>query len=309
MAFSVKAEYNFAFLSLVVAVEIGFILGLLINSFIVAVNIMNWFKERPMTANDQVITSIAIARILLQSACLFHIFVTVFFNSNYLNLFLIIMMVMSNYSSIWLTNLLAIVFFLKIFNFQNVFFQKLKAVVSQKALYFIAGSILLSFFYGVLYTWLDYTTVLANTTESFTVTWTHNMQTSLKYFIYFFLGYTVPFLIYLIILSLLVFFLYFHMSKIKTSSSLLGLDNYYTALKSVACCFLCYSFNVGSNLIVMYYYDSLSIVLINVIFNIFPALHSVFIIYRTPKLKTGLLRLFKCGTSCALNRGGSGPNF
>ncbi|XP_018423966.1 PREDICTED: taste receptor type 2 member 4-like [Nanorana parkeri] len=287
-----EGEYHFAWLSLVVAAGIGFVLGLMIHSFIVVVNVMDWLKGRPVPSSERVIASIGISRFVFQSACLFDMFFAIFLNNNYIQFCLNIMKVMSNYSSIWLTTLLSVIFCTKITNFQNAFFLKLKTIVSQKDVHFVAGSVALSIFYGVLHALLNCTAVLTNTTQASSVAGTSNVQIKLKHFIYFLLGNIVPFLIYFTSSFMVIFFLCFHMIKIKTcSTSSISLDNYYTALKSMLCCVLCYAFHVGSNLIAFYFIDSLSDVWINVILNIFPALHSVILIYKTPKLKTRFLRL------------------
>lgn len=293
MTTSVNGEHNFARLSFVITAGIGFVFGLLIHSFIVAVNIMDWLKRRPVAMSDQVIASLGMSRLIFQFACLFHMFFAIFVDNNYLNFFLIIMKVISNYSSIWLMTLLSVVYCSKISNFQNAFFRTLKTIVFQKAVHFIAGSVIVALFCGALQTLFDLTADLTNSTKAFTVTGTQRMQRNLKYFTFFILGNTVPFLIYFLASLLVIFFLCLHMREMKTNSNYsFKLNTYFTAFKAVTYCFLCYALHVGSNLIALYYVDSLSIVWVNVILNIFPALHSVILIYKTPNLKTQFLRLF-----------------
>nr|DBA25512.1 TPA: hypothetical protein GDO54_009892 [Pyxicephalus adspersus] len=122
--------------------------GLMIQLFIVAVNITDWMKGKPMTEADKIITSLGVSRIFFHLSCLLGLF-AVFSLSHSLYVFLVsnIFIEFSAFSGLWLSTLLSV--FKGSSTFHNVFFLRLKAIISRRVTFLIIASVL--FFHPLHY--------------------------------------------------------------------------------------------------------------------------------------------------------------
>nr|DBA25508.1 TPA: hypothetical protein GDO54_009888 [Pyxicephalus adspersus] len=121
--------------------------------FIVIVNVIDWLKGRSLTAADQIITSIGITRIIFSVCSPFYYF-TYYCTAELRVIFLVLNLVFgitSFFASIWLSSLLSILFCFKISTFRNVFFSRLKTILSQRVLFLIFASVLMAFGYTVMF--------------------------------------------------------------------------------------------------------------------------------------------------------------
>ncbi|XP_073488854.1 LOW QUALITY PROTEIN: taste receptor type 2 member 3-like [Aquarana catesbeiana] len=91
--------------------------GLSLQSFIVAVNVIDWLKGRSMTATDQIITSIGITRIIYLFSCPLHFlsyYCTAGLGTKMLLLY-VFTGIAAGFSSTWLSALVATFFCIKTF--------------------------------------------------------------------------------------------------------------------------------------------------------------------------------------------------
>ncbi|XP_073484957.1 taste receptor type 2 member 4-like [Aquarana catesbeiana] len=147
--------------------------GLVVQLFIVAVNVIDWRKGSSMTGADKMITSIGISRIFFHTLQLLEFFLLFYFVESlyYLpEIFLFITMISflghsSAFSNILLSTLLSIFFYIKISTFHNVFFLSLKAIMSRRVIYLIIACVTLSLGYtsmSVLIPFMSFTNLTQN---------------------------------------------------------------------------------------------------------------------------------------------------
>nr|DBA25511.1 TPA: hypothetical protein GDO54_009891 [Pyxicephalus adspersus] len=143
--------------------------GISIQSFIVAVNVINWLKGRSVMAVDQIITSIGITRIIFQFSCPLHYLSYICFAQLgtkflVLNLFTGIA---AGFSSTWLSALLSIFFCFRISTFTKAFFVYLKSILSQRVVCLIITSVMLGFGYSLMS--IVFFTMISTFTKAFFV--------------------------------------------------------------------------------------------------------------------------------------------
>lgn len=151
MSNSTEGKYNNIWLPVATS-GIFTLAGLLVESFIVAVNVIDWLKGRLMKATDQIITSIGISRFFCLISSLLYMFSELYSTKFDIRFYLFIVCTWqtSDFSSIWLSTLLSIFFSFRISTFQNVFFLYLKAIISRRVVYLIFASVLLGFIYSFI---------------------------------------------------------------------------------------------------------------------------------------------------------------
>ncbi|XP_052028886.1 taste receptor type 2 member 110-like [Apodemus sylvaticus] len=106
------------------------LMGILENGLIAVVNIMDWAKRRRMSSVDQILTALALIRLIyvwsvVTGILLFISCPRLLMSSKMLTAVGIIWIV-NNHFSIWLSTCLGVFYFLKIANFSNSFFLYLK---------------------------------------------------------------------------------------------------------------------------------------------------------------------------------------
>ncbi|XP_028636742.1 taste receptor type 2 member 123-like [Grammomys surdaster] len=104
--------------------------GILENGFIALVNIMDWVKRRRISTVDEILTAVALTRLIF--VCSMLICILLFILRPHLNMrselltAMSIIWVVNNHFSIWLATCLGVFYFLKIANFSNSIFLYLK---------------------------------------------------------------------------------------------------------------------------------------------------------------------------------------
>ncbi|XP_072265287.1 taste receptor type 2 member 46-like [Pyxicephalus adspersus] len=210
-----------------------------------------------------------------------------------LMLFLYITVNACNLSSIWLTTVFSVIFCLKIANFHNAFFLRLKTTLSQQVVRLIVASILLSICYISLYLWVDSYLNPVKQLRSHSINETEYLT---HVYVFVAMGNSFPFVIYSGSTILLIVSLFLHMKQMKSNSNVTtNLDTYYKAIKFMSFCLLCFMLLMATNVVVLYYYKSLDVIPLTIIWNTFPTLHSMYLIYRTNRLREHFLSILHCG--------------
>ncbi|XP_063775266.1 taste receptor type 2 member 50-like [Pseudophryne corroboree] len=268
----------------------------MINGFIVAVNVTDWMKQRPVTSTDQILTFLAVTRVFYHSACLLDIFLQTLFIEILIKYAVVIKCILafSFYSSIWLTNLLSVVFCLKICNFHNVFFLRLKIMILQRIVCLIIGSVLVSICSSLSYILISIIEIPENSSNK-TSNWGKNYSV-----IYVFLFWNaVPFLIFLISSYLLIFSLCHHMNRMRYDRAVTGqLDTYYKTITFSAVSFLTYAFCCITHVTLWFHQGSPDHLGARFILNVFPTLHSIYLIHVTARLKSHLFEIVQHVSKC-----------
>ncbi|KAG8538130.1 hypothetical protein GDO81_023252, partial [Engystomops pustulosus] len=185
-------------------------IGLMIQTFMVVVSVIDRLKGRPLTPADLLITSIATSRIIFHFlSLLFLLWIT--FNQTFSTTFLIVVGILdisSTNCNIWLSALLSVFYSLKISNFYNVFFLYLKKIISQRLLRVIVVSVLLSIGCSSVEVMMEYVDLRKNSTI-------HNVQRRTFKVLLFLVWNFIPFLFYVISLFPLLGSLCRHMYRMR----------------------------------------------------------------------------------------------
>ncbi|KAM5164229.1 taste receptor type 2 member 64-like [Mantella aurantiaca] len=279
--------------------------GLVIQSFIVAVNVIDWLKGRSVTGADKIISSIGISRIIFHTAYLMSYVSKLSFSEIPLIISMMIDFTLqsSSFSSVWLSTLLSIFFYFKISTFHNIFFTGLKAIILRRVLHLIFASVLFS----VLHSSMFYFTVPR-------MTFMNSTQYYISYYreaqiiSYLYIWWTaLPLIIFFISSLLLIILLGFHMSRMNNHGNMTSsTDTYQRTMKFTVVSFMTCTFNIIV-LLFRAFTELINYFLLFVTINIFPVLHSALLIYVAKKLRHQFFRVFQCGTYCLSNRKSPGP--
>ncbi|XP_077341339.1 taste receptor type 2 member 8-like [Lithobates pipiens] len=272
------------------------------QSFIVIVHLVDHLKGRLLSPVDQILLSLGIMRLCFEVFSLVDAFFIIFLQNVFplpVMIFLYLIVNACNLSNIWLTTVFSVIFCLKIANFHNSFFLRLKNGLSQQVVRLIIGSILLSICFMSLFllvdSYLNPPKQLYSHSKNETEYLTH-------VFIFVAMGNSFPFIIYSSSTILLIASLFLHMKQMKSNSNVTAsLDTYYKAIKFMSFCLLCFLLLVATNVVILHYYYCLNAIVLFIIWHIFPTLHSIYLIYRTNKLRECFLRILPCGTNCQVN--------
>ncbi|XP_063775267.1 taste receptor type 2 member 43-like [Pseudophryne corroboree] len=295
---STEEKYEMQHLSISAAAAITYIAGILINGFIFAVMVTDWVKGRPVTATDQVLTSLGITRIFCLSISLLDVFLHSFFKkSSIIYLIVFCMFEISFYAGIWLSNLLSVVFCLKICNFHNVFFRRLKIIILQRVVSLIAACVLVPLCYFTIFILL---TIIEMPKNSFNTTYTEEVYEIHRYMSV--LWSSGLFLMFLLSSFLLIISLCYHMKRMQRDGTVTGQVNiYYRTITFLTISLVSYAFYFVTNKTLSFSEGSLDDLELICIFNLFPTLHSMYLIYVTARLRTRLSAILQHGTNCWLN--------
>lgn len=192
----------------------------MINSFIVAVSVMDWMKRRPLTAIDQVITALGVSRLMIQASAMTNMFLKLFYQRKFVLKVLLqclcFILVSFSYLCIYLSALLSAVLCLKICTFRNAVFQSLKKQVVQRVVYLILGIAFISLLLSSPTVYEDKAT--KNVTYSERTAYEYEL--SLPFTCYLIFGNIIPFFVQLLSFVLLLVFLHLHLRRMKSRNTL-----------------------------------------------------------------------------------------
>ncbi|XP_073529528.1 taste receptor type 2 member 64-like [Phyllobates terribilis] len=300
MADSTETDTLIQNLGLLILTIIALIPGMPIHTFIIGVNVNDWWKERSMTSVDQIVTSLGISRMCTQFANTLYYFVLMFCTSSldsYISLLIIDMFYLFfKYSNFWQTTLLSMVLCLKISNFRNRLFLYLRRVIPQRTGHFIAASGVFSALNFLIYLWMVLNVMIKHGIYNTTM---DNPNTECIYAnsIYSFtIGAFIPLLFSYISSVLLFSSLYYHTVKMKMSSNLsINLETYYSAMKFVSFTFIYNTISfIGHCVCVFYYYFyCVNLPWLYIMLDFLPTVHSFYLIYRTVNLRSQMSKVLQ----------------
>ncbi|KAG9469298.1 hypothetical protein GDO78_020892, partial [Eleutherodactylus coqui] len=244
-------------LGLLAPALIAFIIGLLIYSFIIGVNVTDWWKGRSVTPVDHIVTSLGISRMCSQSTKAIFLIANRLLLSRqdvYVRLIIRTAYIFFIYLNFWLTSLLSIVLCLKISNFQTRLFLYLRGMIIHRTVYFTIATVLLSAFNCVI----SLTVALSDMHRDGiynTIMTNQSMHcTSINYIYIYTVGGILPLLFYCISSVLLFSSLYNHIRKMVSNLSI-NLETYYSLMKFVSLTFIYNTLYVlGHFVCILYYY-------------------------------------------------------
>ncbi|CAN2390059.1 hypothetical protein PRIEUP_LOCUS95 [Pristimantis euphronides] len=259
MADATQGNTDLQYLGLLIPALITLIPGLLVHSFIIGVNVSDWWKGRSVTAVDQVITSLGISRMCAQFInSLYLDFIRVFLRNVDRHVTLVIGSIFDlfTFANFWLTSLLSIVFCLKISTFHSRLFLYLRGMIIHRTGYLIVASGLLS-------------------TLACLMLLTISITKLIKVFLFV--------------------SLYNHTRNMRNRNLSINLEAYYSAMKFISFTFLYNTvYLISHDTAVIYYYIyCVEVDWLHIVLEFLPVLHSSYLIYRTAKLKSQMSKVLQ----------------
>ncbi|XP_069829451.1 taste receptor type 2 member 39-like [Dendropsophus ebraccatus] len=285
-----------------------FIGALLIHSYIAVTLLVQWLHKKTVTSIDKIVISLGISRVFLQMFSLLDLLFTIYQHSyqdpgNIMHDVIDNLFILFTYCGIWLSTLFTVAFCLKIAPFNPGIFSSLKGIVLRKTVPLIVLSLVVSVSYTLMQQFFVASKSGAqNVTNVFD---TSKIRANLTLFL---LGNIVPTGIYCSSSALLIYSLCLHINKMRTNNTSVhvSMDAYYMTINSMAFCLVCYIFTIISNLVVLFNEFILQVLWVHVILNVFPTIHSIFLIYKTRSLRQHVTVLYDGLVHCMSLGGGSG---
>ncbi|XP_031236883.1 taste receptor type 2 member 110-like [Mastomys coucha] len=130
----------------IIILFVELVIGILGNGFIALVNIMDWTKRRRITSADQILTALALTRLLFVWFMIICILISILcphlLTRSKILISMGVIWVVNNHFSIWLATCIGVFYFLKIANFSNSLFLYLKWRVKKVVLVIILVSLI-----------------------------------------------------------------------------------------------------------------------------------------------------------------------
>ncbi|KAG8548281.1 hypothetical protein GDO81_025895 [Engystomops pustulosus] len=272
--------------------------GLVIHSFIIGVNVSDWWRGRSVTPVDLIVTSLGISRMCTQSTITIDVILLMFLQSYPHSEVLLDIMatlyVFFTSINIWLTSLLSVVLCLKISNLHTRLFLYLRRMILHRTGCLIAASGIVSIINSLLNLLLAIKKIHEGRTHNSTIHELFIDCMDINSVCTFTAGAFFPLLLYFTSSVLLFVSLYHHTTRMKMSSNLsINLETYYSAMKLVSFTFMyntVYLFSHITSLLYHHLYCYTS-PWIHVVLDFLPVLHSSYLIYRTAKLRNQMSKV------------------
>ncbi|KAM9319636.1 taste receptor type 2 member 4-like [Gastrophryne carolinensis] len=280
--------------------------GLIIQLFIVSVNVTDRLKGRPMSDTDQIITSLGVLRFILHSLSFWAVLQGAFQIPLHAVWNRIVRCIgfMSFFSDIWLSVLLSIIFCLKISNVRNAIFLYLKTIMTQRVGYVIVACVFSAAFLSFLELRVSPSVYKNGTDTEISFQIDKCLNTVLQFF-----GHILPLLIYVPSSALLVTSLCHHMYTMRHGGRATGsMATYVKTVVFISASCLLFAAHVVSNIAAwndLLKVDSFGM---HCFVNVFPVVHTLYVIYVTTKLRDRLCEIFHCGTKCLSKSNASEPD-
>ncbi|KAM5140427.1 taste receptor type 2 member 39-like [Mantella aurantiaca] len=292
-----------------------FLSGLLGNTFILTVHLVDWWKTRELNSCDVIINCIVISNIALQGTVLtnevcFFMFVTFYFQDTVVNVLASVMSSLA-FCSLWCSTCLCFYYCVKIVNFSGTCFYKLQAKLPVIVPILLALSIVLSWTAGLPAYW-DLYLYMAFTNDTFSGNHTHTTYYNIKsrcnclFQVYMLLS-SIAFTIVFNTAGTLIFSLCRHMKRLKKNKegfSNAKVNTHLSAARTVT--FLLTLYLVFYGVLNAIFNEtaeigSLMFSLCFIIISTFPTINSIILITGNRKLANAIKRLLglKSGTDCA----------
>ncbi|KAG9465617.1 hypothetical protein GDO78_017990 [Eleutherodactylus coqui] len=222
------------YLDQIVVALINIIAGLVIHSFIIGVNVIDWWKGRSVTPVDHIVTSLGISRMCTHCAAALYLFADAVFLSSrdsYVTMNIIgTVYALFMFVNVGLTSLLSVVLCLKISNFHSRLFLYLRGMIVHRTVYFIGATVLLS----AANCFIPLFAITEDGTYNKTMATLSRDCSNILSIYNVAVGFFIPAIFYYISSVLLFTSLYHHTAKMKMSRNLsINLETYYSVMKSV----------------------------------------------------------------------------
>ncbi|XP_030042708.1 taste receptor type 2 member 40-like [Microcaecilia unicolor] len=291
----------------VLAPAVGAVLGILLNTFIVAVNAAGWVRRCPLNSCDLILACLGSVRALLQMLNLLPVVAyycpACISSRRPVILSISVLQIFFSHSSFWFTAWLYIFYCARIANLRQPAFQRLKAHIQQWVPWLLLGSIPISFVCTVPTLWLlqQFDQACAGNVTPAGHSTCHVAEKEVAApVILFFLSYLPPFLLCCAAAVIIVASLYRHTRRMALSAGSFrgpSLQAHFSAIKSVAVFCSLYAFYFLA--VISYKLKTLlplcaQTMLCPVILTGFPTVHALVLIFSNTKLHRAAAGFLLC---------------
>nr|DBA25492.1 TPA: hypothetical protein GDO54_009872 [Pyxicephalus adspersus] len=282
-----------------VAYGLGFTeicLGLVANVFITIANLLDWMAGKKMKPFDIIFLSLGLSRSIHMCLFIFNIIIRVLnlnvYHISFLNRILNMAYLFLDFSSLWFSMWLCVLYFVKITIFKNSLLIRIKLRVPQLVTYMIMSSVLSSLLSGFIFVY-NYNEPFDLMIPELILPINSTIEKELAFLIpSYFLGHFLPFIMVSISSSFLLQSIISHVKHIKsniTSFRTPRMDAHLSAIRSVCLVevlTICYLFVTIFCRFNFYQIFDKAVMLVLVI--AYPTFHSVVLIMGNAKLKKKL---------------------
>ncbi|NP_001165465.1 taste 2 receptor member 7 [Xenopus tropicalis] len=266
-----------------------FVMGILLNAFIVVANAVSWMERKPLDSIDLILTSLGLSRLALLITWLLY----VLSEDRYEHIEILnVMSSFFGFCSLWFGTVLCTFYCVKIPNYNHRFFLYVKLRISKMIPWLLLVSVTSSFISCLPIGWsMDSSMFHYNSTNG------TNMETTLylQFFIYV-AGNSVPFFMFCVAITLLIRSLWNHTRQMAAGEVGFGtpqLQAHYSAIRcmmSFMVLYIIFSSSVFLALPMVLMNDTL-LWLYLFIAGLYPSLHSHILILSNRKLRRALCSL------------------
>ncbi|XP_010600360.1 taste receptor type 2 member 39 [Loxodonta africana] len=281
------------------------IIGIIANGFVVAVNAAEWVQNKAVPTSGRILFSLSASRIALQSFMMLELTLSStfprFYNQDAVYDAFKVSFIFLNYCTLWFAAWLSFFYFVKIADFSNPLFLKLKWRLSRWMPWLLWLSLFISLGFSMPFIKDTFTVYCSNASSI-----PSSNSTEKKYFtkinvvnllLLFNLGMFLPFSMFILAATLLIASLKrhaLHMESNATGSRDPSMQAHMGAIKAISYFLILYIFNaVALFLYMSNFFDITSPwnILCKVIMAGYPACHSVLLILDNPGLRRAWKRL------------------
>ncbi|XP_056419455.1 taste receptor type 2 member 4-like [Hyla sarda] len=277
--------------------------GLVVNGFITIAKLMDWWGGRKLKPFDKIFFSLGLSRLILLFFTLLNIinraFSLNFYHINVLTRFLNTVYLFLDFSSLWFTMWISVLYFIKVVIFKNTLLIRMKLKIPELVKYVVLSSMFVSFVSAFIfaYNFEGASDIMIPPRNKAT-------NTSVdKQIIYlapsYAFGHFLPFILVSVSSLFLIEAIYVHVRRLTsniTSFSTPNMDVHFSAIHSAVMLEVMTVFNLIVTILIRFdFYDFFNKGILFLFAVAYPILHSVALIAGNAKLKKLALGTLKCG--------------
>nr|XP_038032771.1 taste receptor type 2 member 9-like [Anas platyrhynchos] len=280
--------------------------GMWINAFIVAVSCLTWVKKKSFNSSEKILLFLGCSRFWFLCVIWAYTITSMIFHwqtfiSGVTPIFSLLLC-FSNSSNLWASACLYVFYCVKIANFRHIFFIYLKVKIDRIVPWLLLASVVLSLVMcGPIINITDELrgSNLSSSSPGYATKVNEEMSKQYSPVLYICsFGFSIAFMIVIFSALLLLFSLWRHKHKMQTSSAKnLSMDSHIKAMKSLLSFFIIYGINFTCLILTMIYTSrekNPMTFLLLVLQYAFPSVHSLILIFSSPKLEKIVLRILPC---------------
>ncbi|MEE6525418.1 hypothetical protein FKM82_025403 [Ascaphus truei] len=282
---------------------IELILGITLNSFIVATSCVEWMTFKRLRTSDKILACLGLSRFCFQWSIMLHnifrIYLPELYSQMYFYAIFVVVRTFVNFSSLWFATVLCVYYCVKITNYNHSLFIYVKVRINKIVPWLLLASLLTSLASSLPFGWHALTlngnnstnNLLKNSTVQDIIVVQNHTNQAIKYG----LGSSLPFTIFCVATFLLIKSLWMHTRQMRSSGMSIrspSLDTHYRVVKSMVF-FLLLNIIFFSSMNVIFSrvlpFGSPWLVFLSILTSAYPFLHSAVLIFYNKKLKRTLL--------------------